>query len=128
MSDEHYRRFTIENGLKHYESALRHLCRCRPVRAQDIIVYMNLQRIYSAVLEEFCLPETAHEWSEDEGISRVVQAAADSQAELLTSRGNHEEAGYLYQRVGLYDRAMSSFQQCASWTNCLTMASLIGVE
>ena len=121
-------RFTIDKGLKRYESALRHLCRCQPVRAQDIIAYMNLHRRYIAALEEFCQPGAAQDWSEDEGVSQVVQAAAGSQADLLTWRGKHEEAGYLYQRVGLYDRAMSSFRQCASWTNCLSMASLAGVD
>jgi hypothetical protein len=58
-------------------------------------------------------------------VKEALQVAACLQAEILISRDNHEEAGYLYQRVGLYNLAVDSFKQCGKWENCLSIASFI---
>ncbi|KAK4012972.1 hypothetical protein OUZ56_025220 [Daphnia magna] len=117
MADDNERRFTIDNSLKCYDSAIRHLCRCRPVRTEQIIAYMKLHRTYVSVVDELCtvLPKDV--------VKTALQAAACLQAEILASRDNHEEAGYLYQRVEAYDLALHSFEQCGMWANCLSLAS-----
>ena len=117
MEDLALRRFTIDNSLKRYDSAVRHLCRCRPVKTQQIISYMKLHRIYTAVIEEFCAVPIVEETQE------VLRTAACLQAETLTARENNEEAGYLYQRVELYDKALASFKKCGLWKHCLSLAS-----
>lgn len=122
MADDNERRFTIDNSLKCYDSAIRHLCRCRPVRTEQIIAYMKLHRTYVSVVDELCtvLPK-------DE-VKTALQAAACLQAEILASRDNHEEAGYLYQRVEAYDLALHSFEQCGMWANCLSLASKLQLK
>lgn len=118
MVDENARRFTIDNYLKRYDSAVRHLCRCRPVRTEEIIGYMKLHRTYISVVDELCSAPTVE-------VRQCLNTAAGLQADTLTARENYEEAGYLYQRVGLYDRALESFHQSGDWSNCLSLASLI---
>lgn len=118
MVDENYRRFTIDNYLKRYDSAVRHLCRCRPVRTEETISYMKLHRTYVAVVDELCSTSTLE-------VEQCLHTAACLQADTLIARENYEEAGYLYQRVGLYDRALESFQQSGDWSSCLSLASLI---
>lgn len=120
MADENDRRFTIDNSLKRYDSAIRHLCRCRPPRTEQIISYMKLHRTYVSVVDELCTAS-----ADDDEIKKALQAAACLQAETLAARENYEEAGYLYQRVGLYELALDSFQQCGMWSNCLSLASLV---
>lgn len=115
MADEEERRFTIDNSLKRYESAVRHLCRCRPVRTDQIVNYMKLHRVYAAVVEELVT-------CPDDG-TVALQTAACLLADTMMSRENHEEAGYLYQRVGLYQQALDSFKLCGLWSNCLALAS-----
>ena len=119
MPDENDRRFTIENFLKRYDLAVRHLCRCRPCRTNDIIAYMKLHKTYSAVVEELCSV------TQDSEVRSALHAAACLKAETLETKQNHEEAGYLYQRVGLYSEAISSFQLCGMWTNCVALAATI---
>ena len=121
MTDPHMRRFTIDNSLKRYESAARHLCRCQPIRTSEIVSYMKLHRTYAAVIDELCL---AHS-SETE---QVLQTAAALQADSLIARSNFEEAGYVYQRAGLYEKALSAFQQCGAWNNCLSLATVLNME
>ena len=120
MTDENERRFTIDNSLKRYDSAVRHLCHCRPARTEQIISYMKLHRTYVSVVDELCTMPT-----DDSDIKKALQAAASLQAEYLAAKDNYEEAGYLYQRVGLYDLALDSFLQCGMWSNCLSLASLV---
>ena len=120
MTDEHERRFTIDNSLKRYYSAVRNLCRCRPVRTEQIVGYMKLHRIYAPVVDEIsCNVPVIDE------AKKVLQTAACLQADTLTARENHEEAGYLYQRVELYKEALGSFQLCGLWNNCLALAALL---
>lgn len=119
MVDENDRRFTIDNYLKRYDSAVRHLCRCRPVRTEEITSYMKLHRTYMSVVDELCSSPN------QEDVQQCLNTAAILQADTLTARENYEEAGYLYQRVGLYDRAIESFQQSGDWSNCLSLASLV---
>lgn len=118
MTDENERRFTIDNSIKRYDSAVRHLCRCRPVRTEQILSFAKLQRVYTPVVEELSVA------SDGEG-KEALQSAAVLLAESLTARENHEEAGYLFQRVGLYQRALDSFKLCGLWNNCLAMASVL---
>lgn len=120
MADEHERRFTIDNSLKHYNSAVRNLCRCRPFRTEQVISYMKLHRIYSPVVDELSCNVPFLEES-----NVALQTAARFQAETLTARENHEEAGYLYQRAQLYSEALGSFQQCGLWSSCLALATLL---
>ena len=119
MTDENERCFTIDNSLKRYDSAVRHLCRCRPIRTDQITSYMKLHRVYVSVIEELCTVSPVSE------VKETLQAAAYLQAEILVSRENHEEAGYLYHRVGLYNLAVDSFKQCGLWKNCLSIASFV---
>lgn len=120
VTDVHFRRFSIDNSLKRYDSAVRHLCHCRPVRTKEIVSYMKLHRIYTPVIDEFCLIPT-------EDVKDALETAACWQADTLTARNSHEEAGYIYQRVGLYQKALSSFQECGLWRNCVSLSSLISM-
>jgi len=120
MADEHERRFTIDNSLKRYDSAVRNLCRCRPFRTEQVVGFMKLHRIFSPVVDELSCNVPLLEDSKE-----ALQTAARFQAETLSARENHEEAGYLYQRVQLYNEALSSFQQCGLWSNCLALASVL---
>lgn len=113
MPDENFRRFTIDNSLKKYESAIRNLCRCQPVRTEEIVNFMKLHRIYLPVIDELSGGEE----------KEALQEAARLQAATLASRDCHEEAGYLFQRVGLLGEALSSFVLSASWNSCLSVAS-----
>lgn len=117
MVEENDRRFTIDNSLKRYDSAVCHLCRCRPVKTEQIIAYMKLHRTYVSVVDELCTASPMDE------VKAALQAAACLQAEILASRDNHEEAGYLYQRVGAYNLALHSFEQCGMWANCLSLGT-----
>ena len=117
----HFQRFSIDNSLKHYDSAVRNLCRSQPVRTKEIVSYMKLHRIYTPVIDEFCLRST-------EDVREALEAAACWQADTLTARSNYEEAGYVYQRVRLYEKALSSFQLCGLWRNCISLSSLISME
>jgi len=119
MEDEYFRRFTIDNSLKRYDSALRHLCLCRPVKTEQIIRYMKLHRIYTPAIDELCSTPMVDETRE------ALQTAATLQAETLTSRENYEEAGYLYQRVELNDKALDCFKKCGQWKQCLSLASTL---
>lgn len=119
MADENNRRFTIDNFLKRYDSAVRHLCRCQPIKNEEIINYMKLHRTYATVVDELCSTNPI------EDVKETLHAAACLQAEALAARENHEEVGYLYQRVGMYDQAIDSFVQCGLWTACLSLATSI---
>ena len=117
LADEQERRFTIDNSLKRYDSAIRNLCRCRPIRTEQVLGYMKLHRVYAAVVDE--LAATPGD------VKEPLQAAARLLAETMSSRDNHEEAGYLYQRVELYQEALNSFKLCGLWNNCLALASTL---
>ena len=119
MADENERRFTIDNSLKRYDSAVRHLCHCRPFRTEQVTSYMKLHRVFVSVIDELCTVSPVSE------VKEALQAAACLQAEILISRDNHEEAGYLYQRVGLFNLAVDVFKQCGMWENCLSIASSV---
>lgn len=120
MEDEFYRRFTIDNSLKRYSSALRHLCLCRPVKTEQIIRYMKLHRIFTPAIDELCSSTPILEETKE-----ALQTAATLQAETLKSRDSYEEAGYLYQRVELFDQALTCFQKCGLSQQCLALASIL---
>ena len=119
MEDEYFRRFTIDNSLKRYAPALRHLCLCRPVKTEQIIRYMKLHRIFTPAIDELCSTPILEE------AKQALQMAATLQAETLKSRDSCEEAGYLYQRVELYDEALTCFQKCGLSQQCLALASIL---
>lgn len=122
MADEYECKFTIDNFLKRHDSATRHLCRCRPVRTEEIISYMKLHRTFVSVVDELCVISPLDE------VRECLHAAACFQADILTAKDNYQEAGYLYQRVELYGLALNAFQQSADWITCLSLASLIGMR
>jgi len=120
MEDEYFRRFTIDNSLKRYSSALQHLCHSRPFKTEQIIRYMKLHRIFAPVIDELCSISPILEETRE-----ALQTAATLQAETFKSRDSYEEAGYLYQRVELYAQALACFEKCGLSEQCLALASVL---
>ncbi|XP_069486709.1 elongator complex protein 1 isoform X2 [Ambystoma mexicanum] len=111
--ETNYQRYTIDKHLKRYTKALLHLAKCGQEHFSEFLRLVKDHTLYTAALKLF-KPGT----QEHKDISNAY-------GDYLSEKHLYEEAGLIFARCGLFEKALDAFVACSCWQQALCMASLL---
>ncbi|KAL1776415.1 Elongator complex 1 [Sigmodon hispidus] len=114
--ETNYQRFTIDKFLKRYEKALGHLSKCGPEYFTECLNLIKDKNLYKEALKLY-QPD-----------SQQYRAVSIAYGEHLMREHLCEEAGLVFARCGVREKALSAFLTCGSWQQALCVASQLRLK
>ncbi|XP_066469477.1 elongator complex protein 1 [Tiliqua scincoides] len=111
-----YQRYTIDKYLKRYPRALQHLSKCGAKRFSEFLNVVKDQNLYSEALKLY-LPDTEE-----------YKAVSNAYGDYLIQKHLPEQAGLIFFRCGVFDKALDAFLMSGSWQQALCAAAELGYE
>ncbi|XP_066992308.2 elongator complex protein 1 isoform X2 [Anabrus simplex] len=113
LLEPNYQRYTIDNFLKRYSSALKHIALC-PDHFDECLNLVKRHGLYKEALRLF--PRAS------ESYNKIAEAYADK----LMSDRLFTEAAIMYQRCDQLPKALEACQSSADWREALIIMSKLG--
>ncbi|GAB6018991.1 hypothetical protein CHUAL_000626 [Chamberlinius hualienensis] len=114
--ESNYGKFTIDNHLKRYVRALEHLIACGDARFTECMSFIETHYLYSEALK--LMPKASPQY-------RVL---LEAYGDFLFKRNSYEEAGVLYRKGKIYEKALESFKLCCNWMSAFSTAHLLNYD
>lgn len=110
LMEENYQKFTIDNDLKRYESALKHLIKCREEKSDELLIFIKQHCLYSKALN--LIPNNDLRYKN----------IAEEFGSFLISKRHFSEAGMMYLRCGKQENALKCFTEASDWQMVMNIA------
>ncbi|XP_013379508.1 elongator complex protein 1 [Lingula anatina] len=114
--ESNYQKFTIDNHLKRYSSALGHIAKCGPSHFSECLTLVKDHSLYAQALQLF--DKTTQEYME----------IASAYGTHLSDKKQYEDAGLMYSKAGDHEKALNAFVKALSWRMALIMAAKLQYE
>lgn len=109
--EENYRKFKIDEHLKKYEKAVKHIAKCGETNLAEALAFIEKHRVYRAALEEYKNLDNCHK--------KVCLLFA----EYLRGIGKLDEASIMYERAGDLSQAIQTAKSSLDWRRCLSLCN-----
>lgn len=100
--ETNYQKFTIDKHLKKYSKALTHIINCDG-RDEECLAFIKAHTLYSEALQYL-----------RKG-TKTYKLVSELYGDYLDYRGNHAEAGIVFSRAAIYNKALNVFLKCGNW-------------
>ncbi|XP_077290540.1 elongator complex protein 1 [Arctopsyche grandis] len=108
--EENYRKYYIDNDLKRYDTALKHLIACGPERSAELLTFVKQHCLYSKAICQ--IP------NDDDRYKRIAEEFGN----FLVSKRHYTEAGMMYLRSSHAEKALECFIEALDWQSSITIA------
>ena len=108
------RQFSIDNDLKRYSKALKHLQ--EPNDFEEFKFYMAKHELYNIAIELYRY--------DDARLRELMRMYAD----FLSAHNRHKEAGILYEYITDFNSAYEAYRAANMWQECLYCATLANMS
>ncbi|XP_067666360.1 elongator complex protein 1-like [Haliotis asinina] len=109
--EDNYRRFAIDQHLRHFRKALKHIAGCGEDKFQECLTFVDEHKLYGDALKLFA-----------PGTSQFKQLAT-LYGNYLCEKNRSDEAGVMYIKAEEWELALEAFTACNNWRQmfCLTV-------
>ncbi|KAI9478143.1 MAG: IKI3 family-domain-containing protein [Benjaminiella poitrasii] len=112
--EKYYQRYKIDDHLKRYERAIKHLSLAGDEHFEELLEYMQQHNLYHVAIEEY-----ANKRQQRVAILEVYGAHLDSITQF-------EEAGIVYVMAGHLTKALESYRMAGCWQEAFSVAYQLG--
>ncbi|THH29047.1 hypothetical protein EUX98_g5147 [Antrodiella citrinella] len=113
--DEHYQKFRIDDHLKRYEKALRHLADAGAARFDEAISYVESHQLYDCALGI---------WKETPQYETVLGIYGD----WLFERREFKDAAFVFRQAAKPSKAMLAYEKALDWQEVFEIAVQEGLS
>ncbi|CAL1294302.1 unnamed protein product [Larinioides sclopetarius] len=110
QTEENYRRYKIDMHLKRHKKALMHISKCDD-KFSECLQLIKDQRLYTEAL--YIFPHS----------SQQSEAVWNEYGDYLITKRYFDEAGLIFTRCGMYDKALMAYKDNLNWQMVLSTAN-----
>lgn len=110
--EENYRKFTIDNYLKRYSSALKHIAKLED-KTDEFLEFMCKHELYPDALKLF---DKKH---------KVYEEIMNLHGDYFLRKNRYEDAGIAFHKIRNYERALEAYVTGGCWKEAIGVSSML---